>query len=58
MAGFCSIIKDEKDLKVKNVMLEYLTDLMEDVQGFLAGPQPRVLTLSSFVGRRRARLTG
>ena len=34
MAGFCSIIKDEKDLKVKNAMLEYLTDLMEDARDF------------------------
>ena len=34
MAGFCAIIKDENDLKVKNAMLEYLTDLMEDAQDF------------------------
>ena len=32
MAGFCSIIREEKDSKVKNAMLEYLTDIMEDAQ--------------------------
>ena len=34
MAGFCSIMREEKDIKVKNAMLEYLTEIMEDAQDF------------------------
>ena len=34
MAGFCSIIREEKDSKVKNAMLEYLSDKIEDAQDF------------------------
>ena len=34
MAGFCSIIREEKNTKVKNAMLEYMTDIMEDAQDF------------------------
>ena len=34
MAGFCSIIREEKDIKVKNAILEYLTEIMEDAQDF------------------------
>ena len=34
MSGFCSIIKEECDVKVKNAMLDYITDIMEDTQDF------------------------
>ena len=34
MSGFCSIIQEESDVKVKNAMLDYATDLMEDTQDF------------------------
>ena len=34
MSGFCSIIREESDVKVKNAMLDYVTDLMEDAQDF------------------------
>ena len=34
MSGFCSIIREEPDVKVKNAMLDYVTDLMEDAQDF------------------------
>ena len=34
MAGFCAIIREEKSTKVKNAMLEYMSDLMEDAQDF------------------------
>ena len=34
MAGFCAIIREEKSTKVKNAMLDYLSDLMEDAQNF------------------------
>ena len=31
VAGFCTIMTEEPDEKVKNAMLEYVTDLMEDM---------------------------
>ena len=34
MAGVCSIIREEKNTKVKNAMLEYITDIVEDAQDF------------------------
>ena len=34
MLGFCSIIREENDIKVKNAMLDYTTDMMEDAQDF------------------------
>ena len=34
MAGFSSIIREEKSTKVKNSMLDYMSDLMEDTQDF------------------------
>ena len=34
MAGFCSITREEKDIKVMNAILEYLTEIMEDAQDF------------------------
>ena len=34
VSGFCAIIKDEKNAKTKNQMLEYMSDLMEDAQDF------------------------
>ena len=34
MSGFCSIIREVSDVKVKNDMLDYVTDLMEDAQDF------------------------
>ena len=34
MSGFCPIIREESDVKVKNAMLEYMTDIMEDAQDF------------------------
>ena len=34
MAGFCAIIREEKSTKVKNAMLDYMSDLMEDAQDF------------------------
>ena len=34
MAGFCSIIREEKSTKVQNTMLQYMTDIMEDAQDF------------------------
>ena len=34
MAGFCSIIREEKNVKVKDVMLEYLTEIIDDAQDF------------------------
>ena len=34
MAGFCAIIREEKSTKVKNAMLEYMSDVMEDAQDF------------------------
>ena len=33
MSGFFSSIREEKDIKIKNVMLDY-TDIMEDAQDF------------------------
>ena len=30
----CSIIKEEKQTKIKNTMLDYITDLIEDAQDF------------------------
>ena len=34
MAGFSAIIREEKNVKIKNAMLEYMTDIMEDAQDF------------------------
>ena len=34
MAGVCAIIREEKTTKVKNAMLDYLSELMEDAQDF------------------------
>ena len=34
MAGFSSIIREEKNTKVKNAVLDYMSDLMEDAQDF------------------------
>ena len=34
MAGFCSIIREERNVKVKDAMLEYLTEMMDDAQDF------------------------
>ena len=34
IAGFCSIVREEKNLKVKNAMLEYITNIMEDALDF------------------------
>ena len=34
MSGFCSIIREESGVKVKNAMLDCVTDLMEDAQDF------------------------
>ena len=34
VSGFCSIIKDENNVDVKNSMLEYMSELMEDAQDF------------------------
>ena len=33
VAGFSNIVKDEQDVNVKNCMLDYLSELMEDCQG-------------------------
>ena len=34
VSGFARIVQDESDVEVKNKMLEYLADLMEDAQDF------------------------
>ena len=34
ISGFCSIIRGENDTKIKNAMLDYLTDIIEDAQDF------------------------
>ena len=34
VSGLCSIIKDENDVKIKNHMLTYVSDLMEDCHDF------------------------
>ena len=34
MSGFSTIIREESDLETKNQMLEYLSDLMEDLHDF------------------------
>ena len=34
VSGFATIIRDESDLSVKNKMLEYLSDIMEDSHDF------------------------
>ena len=34
MSGFATIIRDEKDLNIKNKMLEYLSEIMEDSHDF------------------------
>ena len=34
VVGFCYIIKDEQDVNVKNCMLDYMGELMEDCQDF------------------------
>ena len=34
MAGFLSIIREEKSTEVKNAMLDYMSDLMDDAQDF------------------------
>ena len=34
MAGFSSIIREVKSIKIKNAMLKYMTDIMEDAQNF------------------------
>ena len=34
MAGFSAIIREEKNVKIKNAMLEYMTDIMENAQDF------------------------
>ena len=33
-SGFCAIAKEESNLKTKNLMLEYISDLMDDAQDF------------------------
>ena len=54
VSGFCAIIKDEKNVMIKNQLLEYMSDLMEDAQDF-GCPLPKVPMQSSCVGWRRAR---
>ena len=34
MSGFCTIIPEESDVKIKNAMLDYVTGLIEDAQDF------------------------
>ena len=34
VAGFCQIIREQSDLTVKNQMLDYMSDLMEDLHDF------------------------
>ena len=34
ISGMCAIIREEKQTKVKNAMLEYVSDIMEDAQDF------------------------
>ena len=34
MSSFCSIIREEKDIQIKNAMLDYMADIMEDAQDF------------------------
>ena len=34
VSGFCAIIKDEKNVNIKNQMLDYMSELMEDAQDF------------------------
>ena len=34
ISGFCSIIKEETNVKTKNAMLEYVSDIMDDAQDF------------------------
>ena len=34
MAGFCTINREETNIQLKNAMLEYITDTMEDAQDF------------------------
>ena len=43
MEGFCSVIKEEKNVKVKDAMLDYLTEIMNDAK-ILDGHQPKVPT--------------
>ena len=34
VAGFCTIVREEPNKSIKNTMLEYVTELMEDAQDF------------------------
>ena len=34
VCGLCNIIREEKNLKTKNCMLDYMTEIMEDAQDF------------------------
>ena len=32
IAGFCNILKDEQDVNVKNCILDYMSELIEDCE--------------------------
>ena len=32
VCGLCNIIREEKNVKTKNCMLDYMTEIMEDAQ--------------------------
>ena len=34
VSGLCNIIREEKNVKLKNYMLDYMTEIMEDAQDF------------------------
>ena len=34
MSGFCSIIREKNSIRVKNAMLDYRTDIMDNAQDF------------------------
>ena len=57
VSGFCSIIKEENDVKLKNHMLSYAADLMEDCDDFGSQRQPKGHTQLYYVKWRKAKLT-
>ena len=57
VAGFCQIIREQSDLTVKNQMLDYMSDLMEDSHDF-AGRLLRAAMQSSWLRWRKVKLLG
>ena len=57
VSGFCSIIRDQNDVRIKNHMLSYAADLREDCHDF-GGSLPKGSMWLHSVKWRRTRITG